>query len=295
MAAAMATPDPRVDEGLTVARTISGVLNTLNAGRTLDLAIQSLKPWVDELIVVDMESDDATREIAERFGAQVYSHPRLSHVEPARRFAISQATGEWVMLLDADEVVPPRLAERLRRFAEESEGDVAIIPWRNFFFGMEVRHGTFGPRFDYHARFFRRDALVWNDDIHAVPTAGPGSKQVHLDVRDSDGVLHFAYRDVSEFVQKTNRYTDVEAHAPGPVGVGNPRRVIRQAAVTFLRSYLRRAGYKDGWVGLHTASMLACYQLIAAAKKAQVAEFGSAERAEVAYRELATSILSGYS
>ena len=285
----------RIDEGLKVAETISGVLNTLNAERTLEFAIRSLKPWVDELVVVDMESDDSTRKIAEDLGAKVYTHPRMSHVEPARRVAIAKCSGDWVMVLDADEMVPARLARRLRHFAESAEGDVAIIPWRNFFFGVEIQHGTFGPLADYHARFFRRDALTWPDNIHASPVVTPGSKQVHLNFADSDGVLHFAYRDVFEFVAKTNRYTEVETQSPGPMGAGNPRQVVRAAVVTFLRSYVRRRGYRDGWVGLHSATMLACYQLIAAAKTAQAAEFGSAEHAEAAYQQTALSILSDYS
>src|SRR3989337_4151360 len=93
---------------------ISVVINTLNEEKNLPRAIASIKGLADEIIVVDMQSDDNTKEVAEKLGALVYDHKRTGYVEPARNFAISKASGDWVLVLDADEEVPPKLREKLR-------------------------------------------------------------------------------------------------------------------------------------------------------------------------------------
>ena len=87
--------------------TISAVLNTLDEERRIAFALRSVRPWVDEIVVVDMASSDRTVEIARSFGAHVASHARTGFVEPARAFACAQAAGDWILVLDADELVPP--------------------------------------------------------------------------------------------------------------------------------------------------------------------------------------------
>jgi glycosyltransferase involved in cell wall biosynthesis len=81
---------------------ISAVFNTFNEEKRLRFALRSVKPWVDEIVVVDMHSSDATRTIAENFGAKVFLHEPLGYADPARAFAVAQATGDWILMLDAD-------------------------------------------------------------------------------------------------------------------------------------------------------------------------------------------------
>ena len=94
---------------------ISGVVIALNEERQLHYALGTLLPWCDEVIVVDQHSEDETAAIAERMGATVYQHDRTGGIaDPARRFAVGKATGDWIFILDADEMVPPSLARHLR-------------------------------------------------------------------------------------------------------------------------------------------------------------------------------------
>jgi glycosyltransferase involved in cell wall biosynthesis len=82
------------------------VINTLNEERRLPYALRSVQDWVDEIVVVDMHSDDKTVEIAEAFGARIFTHERVGYADPARAFAFARATGDWILILDADELVP---------------------------------------------------------------------------------------------------------------------------------------------------------------------------------------------
>src|SRR5450759_1251360 len=91
---------------------ISAVINTLNEERNLPFALRSVQDWVDEIVVVDMHSEDATRDIAKQYGARVFLHERLGYADPARAFALEQAVGDWILLIDADELIPAPLSER---------------------------------------------------------------------------------------------------------------------------------------------------------------------------------------
>src|SRR3989344_1654842 len=92
---------------------ISVVINTLNEEKNLPRALTSVKSFADEVVVVDMYSDDKTQDLARKFGAKVYEHERTNYVEPARNFAISKATGEWILILDADEELQTSLREEI--------------------------------------------------------------------------------------------------------------------------------------------------------------------------------------
>jgi glycosyltransferase involved in cell wall biosynthesis len=74
--------------------TISVVINTLNEEHRLPFALRSVRDWVDQIVVVDMHSDDGTVAVARDFGAQVFMHERLAYADPAREFALAQATGD---------------------------------------------------------------------------------------------------------------------------------------------------------------------------------------------------------
>ena len=122
---------------------IALVINTLNEEKNIGDCIDSVGSLVNEIVVCDMYSDDRTAEIATLKGAQVVLHPRIGFVEPARKFAISQASQEWVLVLDADERMTPQLANRLIQVTQEDSCDVVSFWSLYWYFGGWVRHGGF--------------------------------------------------------------------------------------------------------------------------------------------------------
>lgn len=276
-------------------KTISVIINTLNEERNLPYALRSVASWAAEIVVVDMYSEDATVSIAEGFGARVYMHDRTSVVEGARRFAVEKARYPWVLLLDADELVPAPLSETLQELAEQDAADIVRVPKVNYFFGSPLHTMGWGPAENAHARFFKKEAMKVGIRIHASLTPLPSSRVMTLDFERSGAIIHFNYVSVSQFVEKLNRYTSVEAEqslergeriSPGLAGF--------RAAKRFLNLYLRRRGFRDGWRGFYVAALMSFYSLAADAKAQELRTVGAAETIRAHYQNEAERYLRGY-
>ena len=134
---------------------ISAVLNTYNAAEHLDEVLDALHGF-DEIILVDMHSTDETRAIATRHGARIIDFERCGICEPARNAAIQAASNPWVLIVDADEIVPPALRDYLYKLISSPNPPAALrLPLRNYFMGCEM-HCLYP---NYITRFARRDAI----------------------------------------------------------------------------------------------------------------------------------------
>jgi glycosyltransferase involved in cell wall biosynthesis len=271
------------------------VLNTLDEETRLPFALRSIEGWVDEIIVVDMHSTDATRAIAESFGAKVFLHDRLDYADPARGFAIEKATGDWILILDADELVPQPLSVRLREIAERDEADVVVIPWLNYLLGAPLLHTGWGPTQDRHERFFRKGSVVARPSIHGFLEIQPGARVLALPYSEGLAVVHFNYVDVAHFVAKLDRYTDIEAERllTNPKA-GSTARASLRAIREFVRRYVRFGGYKDGWRGFYLSGLMAAYRFVVAAKVRQIQSAGDRAAIESGYADEAEKVLAGY-
>ncbi|WP_276957943.1 glycosyltransferase family 2 protein [Allomeiothermus silvanus] len=274
---------------------ISVLINTLNEEKNLPYALRSVKPWAGEIVVVDMYSEDRTVEIARDYGAKVFFYDRMGFVEPARAYAIEQATGDWMLILDADELVPPPLAHRLRSIALEDKADVVLIPRLNYLLGAPLVASGWGANQDKHARFFKRGMLETSSRIHAFLTPKPQARALELAYRPGEAVIHFNYVDVEQFIEKLNRYTNIEAkQALERSKAASPAGVILKVILEFLNRYLRRGGYKDGWRGFYLAGLMAMYRWATFAKLAELKAVGERGQVENLYRLEAERILAQY-
>jgi glycosyltransferase involved in cell wall biosynthesis len=252
--------------GTAPAPLITGIINTWQEAANIRTAIASLRGWCDEIIVVDQYSPDGTAAIAEAEGARVISCERTGFVEAARRIGIEAAAGGWVLALDADELVHPALGPELRRIASEGAVDVVRIPRRNIILGRWMRHGQWWP--NAKPRFFRKEALVVRDQIHAGLVPAPGARVIELPARPEMALWHYSYHSLEDLVEKTNRYTSVEArqaHDKARRRAG-PRRMIKASAQVLWREYIREQGFRDGTAGLAVAVTRAYYRFLAIAK-----------------------------
>ena len=238
---------------------ISVVINTLNEEKNLPRAIASIKGLADEIIVVDMQSDDRTKEVAEGLGALVYDHKRTGYVEPARNFAIAKAVGPWVLVLDADEEIPPKLAKKLRVFAQKEGADFYRIPRKNIVFGSWLRHSRWWP--DYNIRFFKKGKVTWNEVIHSVPmTSGKG---IDLAAEEELAIVHHHYTSVEDYLIRMGRYTDIQAK--NLIKEGHRfiwKDLVKKPLSEFLGRYFSGEGYKDGLHGLALSGLQAFSEFI---------------------------------
>jgi hypothetical protein len=190
------------------APTIAAIIHTRNEQHNVAEAIRSVA-WADHVLVVDMESEDRTVEIATELGAEVATRPNIGYVEPARNWAIEHVDADWVIVVDADERVPERLARLLDAIVSSGEADVVQIACELWVSGQPVRNSGWGHH--WHNRFFRKGHVVWGERIHCMPEVT--GRVVRVPIEDGTCLLHFSYDDLAHFVEKLNRYTDKEAEA----------------------------------------------------------------------------------
>ena len=232
---------------------ISVVVNTLNEEENLPRCLSSVKNLADEIVVVDMHSEDKTRKIARQFGAKVFLHERTGYVEPARNFAISKARGEWILILDADEKIGRSLAKRLREIAEaeDSAVDYVLIARKNIIFGKWIQNSRWWP--DYLPRFFRKGKVVWPKQIHQKPEL----KGNIFTLPDSEklAIVHYNYDSLDQFLDRARRYAEVQA-----TELMKEKKYRLSAADLvlkplgeFLSRFFSGGGYKDGIHGLALA------------------------------------------
>ena len=216
--------------------------------------------WADEIIVIDAESTDKTAALAREFTDRVWVRPWPGFAAQ-KNFALDQASGEWVLSLDADERVTPELADRIQRLvAGQASADGYAVPRRNIFWGAWVRHGGLYP--DHQLRLFRRGAGRFAEDaVHeSVRVTG------RVDVLP-EPLLHQSYRDLEDFVRRSNRYSTLAAQD----WLRRGRSVSLAALILkplgrFLSMYIVKRGFLDGWRGLVLAVLYAEYVFLRTAK-----------------------------
>ena len=239
---------------------ISAVINTYNAERHLARVLESLKDF-DEIVVCDMESSDSTLEIARQYGCKIVIFPKGNNkiCEPARDFAIQSASNEWVLVVDADEIVPKDLRMYLYAAISDRDFDTALaLPRINRFLGREET-GT--P--DYQLRFFKKSRAKWPPVIHARPVID--GKIKNLPAHRELSLHHLDDPTIAERINKINNYTDYEVSKRINKKYGVATLVFRPVWF-FLKSYLLGGGFKDGKRGLINAYMAAIYQIILLSK-----------------------------
>lgn len=273
--------------------TISVVMNTLNEETNIAWALRSVCSVANEIIIVDMHSVDATVSIAESFGARVFYHERLAFADPAREFALSKATGDWILLLDADEVVPWRLMNRLKLHADQlGAEDVLLLPRQNFALGAPIQGLGWAGKDDYQIRFFRNGSVQSTGEIHNFLRVVQGSRVGRLPYASELCILHFSYTDLASVVERVDRYTSIEAASR--LDKGRQPSLVRALAVApleFIRRYLILGGYRDGWRGFYLATLLATYKLLQEAKMQQLATVGGEGQILKIYEEIAAAAI----
>lgn len=190
--------------------------------------------WIDEIVVVDGGSHDATVAIAQAHGCRVVRRP-MDTFARQRNAALAAASSDWVLSIDADERPTRRLAAEIRRAVAQRRYAAFRVPIRSTIFGRALRRS--GTQDDQPVRLARRRAARWRGDLHE--TLVISGRIGRLDA----WLLHRTHSTLDEFLRKTHRYSDLEARAR-VAAERRPRRSARLLAPA--REILRRLIYKQG-------------------------------------------------
>ena len=194
--------------------------------------------WADEIVVVDLESDDGSAALAEASGAIVLRRPQVPVVEAVRNEAAAAATGEWVLAVDPDERVSPGLAAALQEARWRTDVDVVEIPFLNHDLGFPATHPL--HRYDPKPRFYRRAAISWPTMPNALPEVDEG-RVLRLPSTDEVVMVHERNRTVAEAIERALRYAPAQAQAMVDAGeVFTARRMAGRARPEGAQAVRRR-------------------------------------------------------
>ena len=231
---------------------LSVILITRNEEANIGECLASVG-FARELVVVDSGSTDATVAVARAAGARVLVTPDWPGFGPQKNRALELATQPWVLSLDADERVSPRLRDEILAVVARGEGgpDAWSLPRRSSFCGQDMLHSGWYP--DRVARLFRRGTARFSDDLvheRLLTQTTPAPLQGDL--------LHATYPDLESMLEKLNRYSTASAEGMFRQG----RRASLAGALVrgwwaFFRTYVLRNGWRDGRLGLVLAISIA--------------------------------------
>lgn len=227
---------------------LSVVLATFNEERNLRRCLESVSDLADEIVVVDGESTDKTRLIAKRFGARVFVEKNRPIFHVNKQIALEKARGQWVLQLDADEVVDRELARSVKAAITTSNGtDGYFLKRKNFFLGTWLQKGGQYP-----------DAVI---RLVKKGKAHFPQKSVHeqIEVEGTVGilkghVLHYTAPSFRRYLENSNRYTSLTAAELQSAHVSlNLFNWLKYLAFkpfeTFTMLYFRHKGFMDGFPG----------------------------------------------
>jgi glycosyltransferase involved in cell wall biosynthesis len=220
---------------------LSAIVITKNEAANIAACLDSVA-FCDERIVVDSGSDDDTVAIAQARGAAVHHHA-WEGFGKQKQVALSHATGDWVLLIDADERVTPALAAQIRDAAARADADGYEMPRLSTFLGRPMRHSGWYP--DYILRLFRRGKARISDDLVHERVICEGAVS-----RLTEPLLHFPVTTLESALSRVDRYSTANAQ----MLVASGRRVsfasgFLHGLFTFFKTYILRAGFLDGREG----------------------------------------------
>ncbi len=222
---------------------LSIVIITHNSEKFIIDAIKSAL-FADEVLILDSGSSDKTLEIAKSLGARVEYQNWLGFGKQKQK-AVDLAKNRWVFVLDSDERITENLQIEINEILKNPKFEAYEVPRLNYFFGKPIRYCGLYP--DKTIRLFDKEkAYFTQDEVHekVVAQGKTGSLKNHM--------IHLAYENVEEFIDKQNRYSSLGAKP-------NRLKALINPFWTFLKIYFLKLGFLDGWEGFLIARLYSQY------------------------------------
>jgi len=246
---------------------VSVVIITKNETRRIESCIRSVLGWADEIVVVDDESTDNTQHIAQSLGAKVLVR-KMDIEGKHRNWAYAQSSNDWVFSVDADEIPTDELKKEIKQTIKDTKHVVFSMPFKTYIGKHWIRWGGWypGPK----VKLFRKSKFKYEEvEVHPkIKAQGSGG-------RLKQDVLHYSYEDWADYLDKTNKQTTLEAKKWYNYSFENPKKVrykmnlihaLWRTLDRFIRSFIAKKGYRDGFVGFMVAYYSSLYQILSYAK-----------------------------
>ena len=222
---------------------ISATIISFNEEQKIEDCLKSLLPIVDEIIVIDSHSTDATVEIARRYTGHVYLHPFSGHIEQ-KNYAISKASHDWILSLDCDERISPELRESILAIKENlDQHDAYCMPRKTFYVYRWLNHVWYPDR---KIRLFHRCKAHWGGLNPHDRVEVDGNKIILL----TGDIFHYSFDSLSHHLQTVDKFSEISARE-----IINKNKKITlisplgHAVFAFIRLYFLKRGFLDGFAG----------------------------------------------
>jgi len=223
---------------------LSVVIITKNEEHNIAKAVMSAN-FADEILVVDSGSTDKTQSIAMNLGAKVFYKSWMGYGRQ-KNYALKLTVNDWVLVIDADEVITPGLREEIEIKLIENSFDGFYVPRLNKFFGREIRYCGLYP--DYSIRLFNKNrGRFSNSEVH---------ESVRIDGKVgylTNNLKHEAYLNIKQFINKQKKYAKLSEKKPNII------KAILSPIWVFIKIYFLRFGFLEGWRGVVIAFVYSLY------------------------------------
>ena len=234
--------------------TLSVAMIVKNEAHHLTQCLDTVKAWVDEIVILDSGSTDATQQVAEQYGAKFYQNTDWPGFGKQRQLAQQYVTSDYVLWLDADERVTPELRQSIQAaIAQDAPNTAYKIPRLSEIFGHKIRHSGWYP--DYVIRLYRKDFAHYGDQLVHEKVELPANANIQKLQGD---LLHYTYQNIHHYLVKSASYAKAWADQREKAGKkATLWQGISHAVGCFVKMYVIRLGFLDGKAGLLLAMLSA--------------------------------------
>ncbi|MFA5069109.1 MAG: glycosyltransferase family 2 protein [Candidatus Omnitrophota bacterium] len=244
---------------------LSVVTLTKNSAEKIVDCLESVI-WCDDIVIVDDFSKDNTLEIVKRYTTNIYQR-KWDNEGIHRNFAYEKAKNTYILSLDSDERVTPELArEIIALIGSGFTYNGYDIPHRNYIGDRWIQYGGWYP--NAKTKLFKKSEFRYKEEEYHPPAVMAGKR-----MRLKGEIIHLAYKDIADMVSKVNHQTNFEAKKwfrdKRKMSLA---RAVRKTIDRFIKAFILKQGYKDGFTGLILALVGGFYQILAYAKYVELKE-----------------------
>lgn len=250
---------------------ISAVVLTKNEGKNIKKCVESVL-WCDEIVIIDDYSTDQTFEIIRKLKLKnkkdkekfkIYQNNLEDDFATQRNFGLEKVTGDWVLFVDADEVISEELKSEIQKTLQKhAAADICkgyFIRRKDYFGGRWLKYGETGSiKF---IRLAKKDTGKWEGRVHEIWNITGEKKEL------KNPILHYPHQTIADFLQDINKYTDIVVQCWKEEGERiRFWEIIVYPAGKFLQNYILKLGFLDSLAGFVMAVFMSFHSFLARSK-----------------------------
>lgn len=233
---------------------LSVIVLTKNEEKNIGKCLKFLN-WCDEIVVIDDYSEDKTVDISKQSGAKVIQHHLGNDFNKQRNFGLSQTKGDWILFIDADEIVTKELQEEIKKYLEVDWLNGCFIKRQDKFMGRWLKHGE--PIKNRFLRLARRGTGRWLNKVHEIWQV----REPTITLRNP--LLHDGETSISSFINKIDYYSTLRAsELATKKKKSNIGQIIFYPLGKFLQNYFLKLGFLDGIPGFSLAFLMSLHSIL---------------------------------